>query len=385
MSPHINNRQTGGARIVRLIEERIASGVYPPGSWLPAQRALAEEAGVDRSVVRKAIAELIARGVVIQHRGCRPVIGSAALPSPAPSAVAPATIGVIIYQQDYYSCTLPLMRGIQNTLSHAEPSVRMLVQDTGARAIADTIARQRRAIDEAIRDRIAGVILYAMGGRAAAGDIALLTAAGIPVVCVDRTVPGAVTDFVGVDDRIGARTAVGYLAGLGHARIGHVTAPLDESTVQERLAGYRDGLEAAGLLADESYIYAIDWFASPATQLDAAASYFISLENPPTALFVYNDTTAHRLINALEAKGIRVPDDMSICGFDDLDQYSPRPRRLTTMHIPFERIGEIATERLLERIAGQAGISAPSRHMILETSLVVSATTAPPRAAQGAS
>jgi len=92
---------------------------------------------------------------------------------------------------------------------------------------------------------------------------------------------------------------------------------------------------------------------------------------------VYNDITAHQLINEFEGRGLRVPEDVSVCGFDDLERFSPRPRRLTTVNIPFERIGEIAAERLLERITGPTA-QGVARHVMLPTTLVVSQTTGPP-------
>ena len=108
-----------------------------------------------------------------------------------------------------------------------------------------------------------------------------------------------------------------------------------------------------------------------------AVRQFFEMTEPPTALFAMNDALAHYFIVEAEAAGGRVPDTISVIGFDDLERYSPRPALLTTIHQPFDRIGSRAAGLLIRRLKSPDPAALPSQHILLPTPLVVRSTCQP--------
>jgi DNA-binding LacI/PurR family transcriptional regulator len=112
-------------------------------------------------------------------------------------------------------------------------------------------------------------------------------------------------------------------------------------------------------------------------QTRLAADYFRNLPDPPTALFAVNDNVAHVFITEAEALGWSVPGDISVVGFDDIEQYSPRAPFLTTIRQPFEGIGTRAAELLLRNMEGAKENKRTFQHMLLPTKLVVRSSCRP--------
>jgi LacI family transcriptional regulator len=202
--------------------------------------------------------------------------------------------------------------------------------------------------------------------------IARFVREGFPIVCLDRDVDSADVPLVQVDNRMGARLATEYLLSLGHTRIGHVAGVQELRISEERVAGYRQALTAAGIEPDPTLV-APGSFTEEGGH-DAALAL---IERRVTAIFAANDLSALGVINALTESGRRVPDDISVVGFDDarLSAYTSPP--LTTVHQPAREIGERATRLLLELIGGHR---AGTLVQLLEPQLVIRASTAPPPA-----
>ena len=170
-----------------------------------------------------------------------------------------------------------------------------------------------------------------------------------------------------------AKAAVEHLIGLGHQRIGYVLQEEQVSSVQERLRGYRDALESSGL----SYVADLTVSARPTASL--ALDQLLSLPKPPTALVAVNDFAAFAMIQEANKRGIHVPKDLSVVGFDNSSEaHTPRPGILTTIRQPFEEIGRRAVELVLTR---QSPPRTPSerayRHVVLPGTLVVRESTGP--------
>lgn len=207
---------------------------------------------------------------------------------------------------------------------------------------------------------------------------------GLPFVAVDSgEVPGAAA--VDVDDRKAAAEAARHLLAFGHRRIGILSLECDEEgragfidderfrqiryvTPRARLLGYRDAFEAAGVPARD--VMAYECHNDAPTVFDAIEEMFASDREPPTALLAMSDTMALAAYAALRARGLRVPADVSIVGFDDVPGAETASPPLTTIRQPVEQKGRVAARMLLD--GGRA-------HVILPTELVVRASTAPPR------
>ena len=197
---------------------------------------------------------------------------------------------------------------------------------------------------------------------------------GYHFVVVDPRLP--------LDDRIpsvsaahmsGADQAMRHLLGLGHRRIAAIVGPSGWVASDDRRRGYHAALAAAGILPDPALEAESDFEISGGVR---AAGEFLDLADPPTAIFAFNDNLAIGAIQAAQARGLRVPDDLSVVGFDDVEHATIVTPTLTTVRQPLAEMGRTAVSllvRLLERQRFE------TLHVELGTRLVVRESTAPPR------
>ena len=186
-----------------------------------------------------------------------------------------------------------------------------------------------------------------------------------------------------LDDRIpsvssahtaGAHAAMQHLLGLGHRRIAAITGPPGWVATEDRRRGYHAALAAAGILPDPDLEVGADF------EIDggfAAADQLFELPDPPTAIFAFNDNIAIGAIRAARARGLRVPEDVSIVGFDDVEHATIVTPALTTVRQPLAEMGRTAVS-LLSRLLD--GNQFETLHVELATRLVVRDSTAPPPA-----
>lgn len=204
-------------------------------------------------------------------------------------------------------------------------------------------------------------------------QLARLEMENIAVVRIfDRAIPG--TPTIGMDNRTGGRMATEHLIGLGHTKIGFVGEfledPFNFPTSMDRYTGYVDALTAHGLPIQPRYAVYPDRY--PLSTKEATRR-LLSLNDPPTAIFALYDVKALRVIEAINEIGLKVPDFVSVIGFDDID--AAQYLGLTTVRQHFEKCGQLAAQMLLKLFVGD-----PSwREMQLPPfELVVRGTTAPP-------
>ena len=200
---------------------------------------------------------------------------------------------------------------------------------------------------------------------------------GLPVVVVDEPIAGLPgVHSVVMDDYAGGYQAASYLVALGHRRIAFVSGPAELGSVTERRRGYRDALVKGGI-DPEAQLNLPGQFTE---QFGASAlPRLLAGPEPPTAAFVASDYIALGMLSAAETHGIRVPEDLSVVGFDDIrfSQYV-RPR-LTTIRSPVERLAHTGVAMLFERLAGTAG---PARTEVLSVELIVRESAGPPRGSE---
>lgn len=176
-------------------------------------------------------------------------------------------------------------------------------------------------------------------------------ARGVPIVLLNNEQPGPNIYSVRMDNEAGAREAVTYLHALGHRRIAFVAGPEGGRSSRERLAGYGQGIAGCGLEASDALI---QQGAGLPEDGRAAVDAFLRLENPPTAVLCYNDLSAIGLLAAAAKAGLRVPDDLSVVGYDNipLSAYTAPP--LTTVEQPKGAMGRAAIEVCLRALSGEA-------------------------------
>lgn len=218
--------------------------------------------------------------------------------------------------------------------------------------------------------RLAGTLI---DGAVIVAPTATVTNATIPVVAIDPHTGSTGPSTIEADNVGGARAATQHLIDLGHRRIAHVRGRTDLVSAQQREQGYREALEAAGLEYDPALVRVGGYRASETTD---AARELLRLPNCPTAIFAANDLSAIRVMEIAAELGLRVPDDLSVVGFDNVPEAANAVPPLTTLAQPLQRMGAEAVRLLLALLDGGAS----EEHIRFPASLVTRASTAPPRA-----
>jgi LacI family transcriptional regulator len=204
---------------------------------------------------------------------------------------------------------------------------------------------------------------------------ARLAAMHMPVVIVDPVgQPDPRIPSIGATNWAGGLMATEHLIEIGHRRIGTITGRPSLLCSQARLDGYRAALERAGIPADPALIYSGDFRFEGAL---AAATDMLELADPPTAIFAGSDMQAMGVYEATRLHKLRIPDDLSVVGFDDLPMSAWVSPPLTTIVQPLADMAAMATHTVLDLLAGR--IDTSSNRIELTTSLVVRASTAPPQ------
>ena len=219
--------------------------------------------------------------------------------------------------------------------------------------------------------QVDGVLLFT--GRLPAERVADIDAS-VPLTLVCNDIPELSVPFVESANRDAARTLTGYLIGIGHRHIGHITGPDRGPEADDRLAGYRDALEAAGIAFDPRLVWQGNYVAESGAE--AARQQFLPMVDRPTAVFAANDETAIGFIKAVRDAGLSVPADVSVAGFDDIGYAALFDPGLTTMHQPRAELGRIAAQILVRRMTGTSG-PPPPRITRLPCPLVVRESVAP--------
>ena len=204
--------------------------------------------------------------------------------------------------------------------------------------------------------------------------IALCRDLGMPLVSVDspNSLDADVVS-VGSNNWMGGVQATRHLLELGHRRIGFVGGSAGHVGLQGRRAGYRASLEAAGIAEDPRLVSEQGMLSAGGPALE-----MLELDDPPTAIFAASDPSALDVIRRLTRAGIRIPEDVSVVGYDDTYATLPAPKLLTTVHTPLPEIGGLAVRTA---VGLRDGIAPVSHHVDLATSLVVRETTAAPGSA----
>ncbi|MGW0550447.1 LacI family DNA-binding transcriptional regulator [Streptomyces altiplanensis] len=241
----------------------------------------------------------------------------------------------------------------------------------------DGVAARERELLQGVREQsVDGLIFSPVAiGR---DDLAARTDA-TPLVLLGERVLDGPTDHIAVDNQRAAREMTAHLAGLGHTRIGAVGAQdrPGMGTARLRLAGYREGLAAAGLPYDEDLVAPTPAY----RRADGAEAMrrLLALPEPPRAVFCFNDLLALGALRTALSQGLRVPEDVAIAGFDDIEDGRYSTPTLTTISPDKDRVAKTAVELLDTRIdagrrAGHGSaacreIEAPYRLLVRESTV----------------
>jgi LacI family transcriptional regulator len=259
----------------------------------------------------------------------------------------------------------PILRGIEDRLDEA--GYTSLIVNT------DNDPERERIYLEAMRGRQVDGFISATA-RLDRELLVDLAAAGTPLVLVNRSLEDGSVPAVTVDDRRGIGLAVEHVVGLGHQQIGHVSGPQNLSTGHRRHQGFLDAMRAAGLKAPKKHVRFTSYF----TEDEGAQACGELLDAAPelTAIVAANDLVAIGCYDALEERGLRCPQDISIAGFNDMPFVEKLRPALTTVRVPQREIGKVAADLLLEQLGER---QEKPTEILLEPTLIVRDSTAPPR------
>lgn len=206
-------------------------------------------------------------------------------------------------------------------------------------------------------------------------ELAALTRARVPFVVLDPlAVPHADMVSVGSTNFSGALAATQHLLSLGHERIAFLGGPTQAACNQARLQGYRGAMEAAGARIGKGYVRTGHFRYEDGVVQGAS---LLDLAQPPTAIFAANDEMALGVLEAARTRGLRVPQELSVVGFDNTEVARVAAPALTTVAQPLRRMGTVAFRTALRLGAGER---VDSHHVELATELIVRNSSAPPSA-----
>jgi LacI family transcriptional regulator len=230
--------------------------------------------------------------------------------------------------------------------------------------------REVSLLERLMRGTTDGAIL--MLPEESADELRMLQRQGFPFVVVDpREQPPDGIPCVAAMHAAGAKQATEHLLALGHRRIGALAGPEGWYATEERLLGFRAALAGKGILLDPELIVYSDWRTPRGTE---AAEQLLSLPEPPTAIFGFNDNVAIGVLNAARERGLSIPGDLSVVGFDDTAQASIVTPQLTSVSQPLAEMGRMGVSLLIRILEGQR---VDALRMELSTKLVIRESTGP--------
>ncbi len=333
---------------------------------------VAQRAGVSKSTVSnvlrgKAVTPELARRVrhAIEELGYTPSVFAQGLARRQSRA-----LGVLVPQigNPFYA---DMLSGMEREAVRC--GYRILLASTG-----DQPHSERRTIGALLQYRPAG---YLVAGLRDVGAAQLLIDRDLPVVCLDsHRVPDS-AGLIILDDRLGMRLAVRHLVEAGHRRIAAVIDSDLDPGRDQRLQGYLEELEHAGIGVDERL--RIPDRVPPGSRepapRPAVVDQLMGLDDRPTAVVTGDDLSAIGLIDSLEARGLRVPRDISVVGFDDVAVAGVGRIALTTVRQAAGAMGERAAKILVEHLEAETPEPLARCRETVEPELVIRRTTAPPR------
>ncbi len=268
------------------------------------------------------------------------------------------TIGVVVSRITNPIVPEVLLHLADELTAHGK---RMVVWNTDTEGEAGVVnAIRQRVID--------GLVFTAAGQQSAAMASALQT--GIPIACINRHIEGGEFNQFACSNLEGARTMADYLVASGRRRIAIINGPLDRSTLADREAGLRQGLQDAGIGLPDKYYAASDFAHDKFRQL---AIEMIEQPSPPDAIACGNDVIAFAVLCGLRAAGVGVPDEVWVTGFDGIEMSGWDVFNLTTMRQPLDAMASATVGALIDNIENS---EAEPRMVRFGTELIIRGTTA---------
>ena len=357
-------------QLAAIIRKQVIYGELKPGVKLPSENELVKQYAISRSSVRQAIDILVGEGLVERVHGKGNFIYDWRTMN-----VEGGTIALLV-PYERLSLFPNIINGVEMAAKRRGFSLILSYMGKDDR---EEIATLKRLRDQ----RVSGLVIYPRNYITYDEMIWQLFEEGFPFVLIDRYFTDLPCSYVGVDNMRALHNVVTYLIGLGHREIGFMMPPDPNTTsVKERYTGYRDALRHHGIPFNDQWLCKSPTLSySPVNpesdeerEIQNYRPYF-KQKDLPSALIAINDYTAYLVYNAAKAEGVRIPEDMSLIGFDNDEFARFNEVPLTTVEQPFREIGGRAVDLLVDKIRGAHSglerILLPTRLVVRQSSSVV--------------
>jgi len=333
------------------LRERILRGEWEYGQQIPTERQLETEFGFSRLTISKGLANLVQEGLLTRTQGR----GTFVAHSPGGEVIGARKLIKYISPSSGRRGSIPSKYG-------ALEAMHEILAPRGYEIGIDfyrTAEEQVEYIRKNDRSHCVAFITNCEPEQVAIKEFMRLQDEHYPFVLIDAYPPNLETDYVVTDNIDGACAVINHLASYGHRRIDYVTRPVDRSSLTDRLAGYIKGLVMNDLAISENNVHKLWHVGQEALgEVSAVVERILTQHEPPTAIFFCNDDLALEAVDYLLSRGVRIPEDISIVGYDNLDQTAAGKVPLTTMAQDFYQMAKRAAEILLSRLEGGAAPSA---------------------------
>lgn len=365
-------------QLLNLLRQLIVSGQWKHGDRLPSEPQFAKHLGISRTTVRIALQSAEVEGLI------KRVVGRGTFVSYEPDNRGGARLIGYVTRNFHNNIHLVLLSSVETELRSA-----------GCRVVFSNATNNNEEVivlKQLLEEDIAGLIVWPNANPTDAQReiFQQIQALDIPIVFVDRFVRGIEADYVASDNYGGTVDLINHLVNLGHERILYLRSNINDLfPVDERQRGYEEALMAHGLhvyppaminsphetVFHETDIHDLLDESSSAEITEQVIALLKNVSPLPTAIACVNDALAILTVRAIQQMGLRVPDDISVVGFDDISLAAYMNVPLTTMRQDAHEIGRLAVELLLDRLDG---VIDPPRREAVPTRLQIRSSTSTP-------
>ncbi|QJD87077.1 GntR family transcriptional regulator [Cohnella herbarum] len=338
----------------------IAGGRYRPGDKLPSENELAEQFSLSRQTVRQSIGELVAEGWLTREQGKGTYVSRQS--AERRSASGNRTVGVITTSiSDYIFPSI--VRGIESALK--DKGYRLLLSSTDHRK-----DRERECLEMMLSHSVCALIVEptkSAEGNPNFDNYLAIEDHGIPVLMINESYPDLEFPSVRMDDDAGGLMAADYVLKLGHRRIAGFFKTDDLQGVR-RMKGFIRACREYQLPSDGNSIVRYSTENKDELPQRMLRELLLS-DQPPTAIVCYNDQLAVSLLDTIRDLGLRIPEDLSMIGYDDSFLATATETKLTTIEHPKSGLGELAANVLIAQL--EQGNAPSSKEMLHPPKLIV--------------
>ncbi|MDD2709152.1 MAG: GntR family transcriptional regulator [Verrucomicrobiae bacterium] len=361
-------------QLEEIIRKDVANGQLRPGELLPREEELCRTYKVSPITVKRALVDLTRGGLLMRIKSKGTFVRPDFSPKPPATVSMPARRKLLSFiVPDIEDLFLhEIYQGVESVAGANGYLVSVLSSNCD-------VSKEVKNLEFLKEGMAEGAIIFPFWGRANVTQLLELKKMRFPFVLIDRFYRDMKTDMVVVDNFSGGCEAARHLLSLGHRKIAHIMG-VECTANEDRFEGYLSALNKAGIQPLPSLVRKIQPFEAEDSirfEPDDVGGYnetlaLLKQKERPTAIFAGNDYIALGCLKALKEKGICVPRDMALVGFDDLSFSVRLEIPLTTVHQPKFEIGRQATELLLKRLQEKQAVEKPEPvQLVLKTELVV--------------